>query len=375
MQGRIQRRYIWISSIVLAAVIVLLLVAVNVSFSGRAERRTADVLSVVMEYGEDPQGAADDLTTDEAAGLAQTSGRTPYATLRLTNYFLADIGNHDAVSLYMDGAVELTDEEALALVEAARISERAQGRVGQFAFRSADIDGSLRYAFADISGTMLQTVQLGTISFGMGAVAIGAIFVYIWGGVLGFIQPLERRTDEGARLMVQAAETIEKQPDLLPASESTAEGLRAAGAVLEDRTLKRTAVPLSIVLTAQCEEAEQEAEQKNGTLETDIQEDIYVRGNLEQLRSLCRLLLMDSARTMREGGTIGADLFSDGRRAGLVVRSGCLPFTKESMPDGENLAAIRLIARDNGGRAAFEAILPDTLCYTVTWTAARHTGR
>lgn len=374
MQGRIQRKYIWVSSIVLTVIVIVLLTAVNAAFSARAERKTADILSVVMKYGADPAAAADDLASDEAAELAQASAETPYSVLRLTNYFLADVTD-SAVSentgLYMDGAVELTREEALALVEAARISERASGRVGQFAFQcEREADGAVRYAFANVGSTMLQAVQLGSISFGMGAVAVGAVFLYVWGSVMGFLQPLERRTDEGARLMAQAAQTIESQPDPGPALKSTAQGLAAASEVLEGRAAKQQAVPLSIVLAAQCEEAAQAAAERGGTLETDIQDGVSVRGDLAQLRSLCRLLLMDAVRAMRADGSVRADLFADGGRAGLVVRATTEPFSEEDAPEGDDLAAVRLIARNNGGRAAFEAIAPDTQCYTVTWATA-----
>lgn len=376
MPGRLQKKYIWGTSIALCALVIVLLVSINVGFQSRCEAQAEQLLQFILEYGDNPEQAKDALDTRGAHILAQYTGKTPYAALVTSSWFTAEVRDDITGEIDLAHAVEITPNEARALVEAARIESRASsGRVGQYRFLKEQTgDAAYRYALLDISELMLQSVQLGTSSVAAGFMAIAAVLVYIWLSAAGVIAPLVRKVDEGARLMQSAADRITDDA----AAEQLAgvrDGLTAGSEVLEGAPGRKRAIPLSDVLSHACAGVLEAVEDKGGLLEADIQADVSVKAYPGELSALCELMLDTAARTMRPGGTVSVDLLSDGRQVGLIVRSTCAPWSAGDEPEADALAAVRLIARNNNGNTTFEAIDPDTLCYTVRFRAAAQQRR
>ena len=369
MPGRIQKKFIQISSIILCAVIVLLLVGLNVWHQAYVDSKQEQILDLIATYGGAPEMSRHVEGSERAARLEETTGLTPYQALLTSLYFTADTNPTGVTAVDLTGSEDLRTAEAMEIAEAARMEGTLSGQIAQFRYvRTRDAVGDAHYVFLNVSQYMIQSVQLGSASFGLGCLAIAAVMGYVWYGALKWIRPLERRTEDSARLMENVSEALrqDEKGDI----ERAAEELSAGAAVLDGASSQLEVVSLSETLTRVCREVGPSIEKRGGQLITDIQPDVYVRTHEGEAQTLCRLLLWEAVRTMRDDGTIHADLLSDGREVGLIVRSTDRPWAEDGEPEGNGLGAVQLIARDNDGTAAFEAIPPDTQCYSVRFRTA-----
>lgn len=372
MTGRAQKHFLWFMSVSLCAVLVLLLVAMNTGFSTRLSREADVTLEVILLYGNAPQNAqgVEFPETDTLEpGLAV---RSPYQLLRTTNYFTAEVSPRGDTSFDLAVSADISSAEAEEALDRAQREEGGDsGEVGVFAFlRSADTDGTVRYAFMDIAEQQQRRLQLATLSLIFGSMAAACILICAWAGARVWVRPLEEENADSRELMQQAGETLQQSDEPDNTVQEMAHCLLAGSAVLEAGTARRTTFSMTDMLAAACEEAASDIEQKGGTLTADVEPDIFVRGVPSELQTMCRILLEGATRAMRPCGDIRVDLLTDGRQVGIVVQSICELWEDGSPPSSADIAAIRMLARASGGRAVFVTIPPDTVCTSVQLIAA-----
>ena len=263
MPGRIQKKFIQISSIILCAVIVLLLVGLNVWHQAYVDSKQEQILDLIATYGGAPEMSRHVEGSERAARLEETTGLTPYQALLTSLYFTADTNPTGVTAVDLTGSEDLRTAEAMEIAEAARMEGTLSGQIAQFRYvRTRDAVGDAHYVFLNVSQYMIQSVQLGSASFGLGCLAIAAVMGYVWYGALKWIRPLERRTEDSARLMENVSEALrqDEKGDI----ERAAEELSAGAAVLDGASSQLEVVSLSETLTRVCREVGPSIEKRGG---------------------------------------------------------------------------------------------------------------
>lgn len=370
MRSNTPKKYLIFSCLFLTAVLAFVLVAVNVSFHTVCERTITNTLHVVLESGTDPQSLIENSQEDTnrtATQLADTTAKTPYEVLETAIYFTADISEGAIRDVHLTRGLGLTQGEAEAVLTVAMYQNEEQGTAGQFAYLREVQAEKTRYAFLDISEYTMRQISLTMSSIAWGAVGVALMLGYAGFVTARTVAPLSRQVEDGARLLKSSAHLLKKSGHRgTEGYKGLAAGLRAGALIFEGKERRRT-VDMSSVATEAVRENRRPIEERNGTLLDSIQPGVSLPGYEAQLKALCTVLLAQAADSISENTKVHIDLLSDSRNVGLVVHWHVAPWESGREPEGDILACVSMLARENGGEASYETLAPSTVCYTIKW--------
>ena len=267
---------------------------------------------------------------------------TPETRYRM-RYFVVELDEENQpVTIDMDYIAAVTQEEALSIASSAILTGRDTGYVNTYRFHW--LQDRNRIVFLDSSEDMnmltllVMNMLLLSLVF---TILITAAFAFLSGHVL---RPFEENSNRQKQFITDASHELKTPLAIISANAEVLEYKNGknewTGAIVtqtkrmselinqlltlskmdemdDDVVMER--LDFSEIIKNTTTEFEGVLEQKDVTLESGYQEDVFVQGNKEQLQQLVSILTENAFKYVSPGGTIGISLVRSGRNAVLKI--------------------------------------------------------
>ena len=331
----------WVSSLVLLAVILVVVLAMLWINSATVMTQTVVLTNLILDEGGELPDAGD-FDASQRTFLALTP-----ESIHEARYFsvILDEGGGRVVTMRVAGIAE---DEAIALAEEANTRKASFGRlhVGSRLMhycRRALVDGGTLLAFLDSTSrdSLLRVAVLY-----MGALWVFVLLMYVL--IMGryskrLIKPFVENDEKQKRFITNASHELKTPLAVISANtemtevlggkskwtESTRRQVSRMQALIEDlvvltrmdelKDMELQDVDLSAVVSEAAGHYRTVAESSGRRFECDISQDVHVKGDRRALAQIATILLDNAAKYCDEGGEIRVTLRPKGRGARLQV--------------------------------------------------------
>lgn len=339
MLKKLRWRFIGISTLSVALVLLLLIGGINLSFRVRNDRNADSMLRLIAEH----EGSIPTYPEDSAPqpfGQPTFTPETPFDT-RFFTVWVDEYGQ--VASSQMEHIHAVTEETVNEYLQRAVDSGKDSGYVEQYRFCRCTNDDQVFYIFLDCFRSQAMTRELLWISFAL------ALFVLIGAGLVLFlfskraIAPMVKSVERQQRFITDASHEIKTPVTVI--------GSYASLMVMEDpdnewaRTIEKETGRLSALVTdlvklSRWDEESpmvdkerfslseavwdllptyQKLSASNGhAVETSIQEDVFMEGDEGAIQNAVSVLLENAVKYAVSGSSISVEL--EGRRKTAVLR-------------------------------------------------------
>ena len=341
MTKTLQKKFTVTAMIAVTLLLVLLLGAINLVNQLSASRESDALLEMLAAqegFGPAPRMEHPD-GEDEGLFRRRPDENDRMTALTFSVRFSAE-GEAEAVNL--DRIADLSEEEAVALGQQALASGKNAGRLGTKKYRLVQAaPGGCTAVFLDVSRQRHELLRLAALSALGGAGAWLAMLALVSLLSRRAIRPIAENMERQRRFVTDAGHEL-KTP--LAIIQANAEALELLGGEskysrnIRAQTARLTELTKNLLTLARFDEAatpvlseldfsalvreamdsfRTPAERKGLRLTSELEENLSVRGDREQLRQLCSILLDNAVKYCPEGGALSVTL---GRKEGAVLR-------------------------------------------------------
>lgn len=408
----LQRKFVVTAMIAVSILLLILLGTIN-------------AVNIVMVRGETNKTLA---MISEAEGsfdhIQPPPGFTPPSDFKIkpkaerdkflsSNFFIVKLNENKEIVFTDVSRTSLVDEASAEELALRVLDEgRSAGKVGKYRYqiRNSRMGGETAIVFLDTSEEILSYVRVLLLSGGIGAICWLLMLLMILFLSKRAIRPIAENMEKQKQFVTNAGHEIKTPLAIILANTEAMElynGENKWSKNIREQTIRLSGLMNNLLLLAKMDEGSMEITKaeislsdlltenvqyfteslklRNITLQTEIQQNVIIKGNREQMLQLISILLDNASKYTNDNGTVTVSLQKSDKRVRLQIKNSC-----EKLPDtspcklfdrfyrddkartqktggyGIGLSVARSIAEANKGSITAEYENPNMVSFTVS---------
>lgn len=407
----LQKKFVITAMVAITVLILILLGAINIANIIIVRNEIERTMKVVSEN----DGNMGKMQPPDDSAPPRDSIKVPkndYDTFMSSNFFIVRFDREgNAVYVDVSRTSSVTEDEAKDIAGEIYISGRESGKSGKFRFMLQDtrIGDGTSVVFLDTSEEIFSYLRVLLLSGAVGVVCWGLMLIFVILLSRRAIRPIAENIEKQKQFVTNAGHEIKTPLAIIRSNTEAMElynGENKWSRNILEQTVRLGGLMNNLLMLARMDEGnvniekaefsvsdilmeitggfKQLMEEKNISLNTDIQSEILINASKSQIEQLISILLDNSVKYTNKGGDIWIDLQKKDKQIRLQIRNTC-----EELPDapadklfdrfyrgdsarqqktggyGIGLSVAHSIVSANKGTIHAEYIKPDIISFTV----------
>lgn len=336
MIKKYRKKFILIAMCSVAAVLVLILGAINLFNYVETTKRSNRILDLLCENGGEFPSVFIPENSISGGGITD---ETPFEA----RYFTAVIDEKDKLhALNMQKVAAITPFEARQYIEEAKSSNKTSGRIADYKYRIIKNDDRYLYVFLDCSKDFYTSGRFLVLSVSIGVIGLIGVFLLLLFLSSVALKPIEKNYEKQKAFITNASHDIKTPLTIINAETdllnldygeneytdeikkqikklvSLTDKLVFLSKAEEIGNYQLTPLDVSSLIKEVSEDYKNLAKAKNVDFSVKLSDDIYIYGNKELLTQAFCLLFDNALKYTPENGKATATLSKSGKQCRIL---------------------------------------------------------